>query len=651
MVDYRHRVKKSLESAISERYGIDPPPVILEHPPSFEMGDLATPVAFTLAKILKMPPHKLAKELASSISHIPGISRVEIAGAGYINFFFSRGEFLKNLFSSLEEKIEGKIAPKIIIEHSSINPNKAAHIGHVRNACLGDTLARMLCFLGEHVEIENYIDDTGVQVADVVFGFCYLEGKSLADIKKIPGRLDHYCWDLYSRVTGYLAENKEEEGKRAKVLKEIEEGRGEGSKIGGYIAEVIVRAHLATMERINIRYDLLAWEGDIIRLRFWDQAFDLLKKSGAVYLATEGKNKGCFVMDLSASDDFADLPDKEKVLVRSNGTVTYVGKDIAYHMWKFGLLGRDFFYRKFHSYPEGGLVFRSASGEGQEPHPEFGKGERVYNVIDARQSYLQKVVREGLRAAGYKKEADGLIHFSYEMVALTPACARELGLTVQPEEEGKAYLEMSGRKGLGVKADDLIDKLEEKAKLEVRLRNPDFTEDELNRAAHVIAVGALRYFMVKYGRNRVIPFDFDEALSFEGEAGPYIQYAVVRAGNILRKLEERFGTGEKELRAAEASSFKSLEEDEEGEDSWGIVLEIARLPEVAALSVSSLEPSQLAKYAFNLAQRFNSYYHKYPVINEKDENKRMERAALVLLFKEQLTTSLSLMGISVPERM
>ncbi|MCD6450904.1 MAG: arginine--tRNA ligase [Acidobacteria bacterium] len=652
MLGINEIIKDAIRSAILDRYGIEPPSVILEHPPSIEMGDLATPIAFSLAKSLKKPPRKIAEELLSFFSSISGISKVEVAGSGYINFFLDRADFLRKLISSLGEKRKGKLGVKVIVEHSSINPNKAAHIGHLRNACLGDTLARLLRFLGEEVEVQNYIDDTGVQVADVVFGFKYLEGKSLEEVEKISERFDYYCWDLYSKVTSYLAENKEEAERRAEVLKEIEEGEGEIAEMASYIAKRIVLAHLKTMERINIHYDLLPWEGDIIRLKFWEQAFELLKERGAVYLATSGKNKGCFVMDLSGSDEFAHLEDKEKVLVRSNGTVTYVGKDIAYHMWKFGLLGRDFFYRKFYTYPDGKVVFRSSSQDGEERHPSFGKGERVYNVIDVRQSYPQMVVKEGLRSAGYKKEAEGLIHFSYEMVALTPSCARELGLPISPEEEEKPYIEMSGRKGLGVKADDLIDKLEEKARLEVRSRNPELSPDELAETARDIAVGALRYFMIKYGRNRVISFDFDEALNFEGESGPYIQYAAVRAKNILRKLEERFGVKEDDLRSAISSlSFRSLEEKEEGKESWRIILDIARLPEVVSLSVSSLEPSQLAKYAFNLAQEFNSYYHKYPVINEKDEERRLERAVLVFIFKEQLIRTLSLMGISVPKRM
>ncbi|OLD53883.1 MAG: arginine--tRNA ligase, partial [Acidobacteria bacterium 13_1_40CM_2_64_6] len=366
---------------------------------------------------------------------------------------------------------------KAIVEHTAINPNKAAHIGHLRNSALGDTLVRALRFRGVPVEVQNYIDDTGVQVADVVVGFKVLEGKSLDQIRKTADttRFDYYCWDLYARVTDWYEQDKARLAVRAETLHDIEHGGNENATIAGLIADRIVRTHLKTMGRMNVDYDLLTWEGDILRLKFWAQAFDVLKASGAVYLQTEGRLAGCWVMpiqdagegaegnggDASQDDEAGDADEqREKVIVRSNGTVTYVGKDIAYQFWKLGLLGKDFHYRIFTSRPRGPL-WATTNTDGERDHPLFGGAAYVYNVIDVRQSYLQKLLKQALIAVGHPEAAGKSHHFSYEMVALSHATARELGYALPPdsEEARKPFVEVSGRKGLGVKADDLLDRL------------------------------------------------------------------------------------------------------------------------------------------------------------------------------------------------
>jgi arginyl-tRNA synthetase len=568
----------------------------------------------------------------------------------------------------------------MIVEHTAINPNKAAHIGHLRNSALGDTLVRVQRFRGVPVEVQNYIDDTGVQVADVVVGFRELERKNLDDIRAIADatRFDYYCWDLYARVTLWYDEDKERLKIRTATLHDIERGGSDTSAIASFIADRIVRCHLVTMARLNVDYDLLTWEGHILRLQFWARAFEILKEKGAVYLQTEGKLAGCWVMkieeDEPASGDtgagtsgalLADAPaasqgpidqeneDREKVIVRSNGTVTYVGKDIAYQFWKLGLLGRDFHYRQFAVRSDGTVLWSTSETDGDPSHPPFGRASATYNVIDVRQSYLQKLLKQALRTLGYAEQADRATHFSYEMVALSNATARTLGyLTPDAPDDKRGFVDVSGRKGQGVKADDLLDTLISRAEVEVARRNPEFAAAEHRRIAEMIAVAAVRYFMVKYSRTKIIAFDIDEALAFEGESGPYLQYAVVRAQNIFAKLRDRDGLDEAGVFAKLAGEAPAELAGEGGShDLWALILEASRLDEIVEQVVRTLEFSVLAKYAFGLAQMFNGFYHRYPILNEEQADARLWRAAGVAYFRAQLTRALDLMGIAVPPRM
>ncbi len=647
----RARVEAALADAVRSQFGVEPAQIASERPPRTELGDLAFPVAFELARALKKAPRKIAEELREALSRIEGVSRVEVAGAGYLNVFFDRPLYLQSFLAPAE----GKTARgKVIVEHTNINPNKAAHIGHLRNAALGDSFVRTLRFCGENVEVQNYIDDTGVQVADVVVGVLHLERKTQADVEAIADkkRFDYYCWDLYARVSEFYQGDSERLRLREGTLKAIEEGEAPEGPLGAFIADKIVRCHLTTMDRIEVRYDLLPWESDILRLKFWQRAYELLKERQAVRLATGGKNQGCWVMDLGegAEGEGEADPDQgdEKVIVRSNGTVTYVGKDIAYQMWKLGLLDRQFGFRPFHRYPDGATVWSTAA-ESTPGAPEFGKGERVYNVIDVRQSYLQQIVQRGVALLASEQARERSRHFSYEMVALTPATCRELGFPVSPEEEKKPYLEVSGRRGLGVKADDLLDALEEKAGVEVAKRNPELDPEARKQVASAIARGALRYFMIKYTKNKVIAFDFSEALSFEGDSGPYMQYAAVRAAKILQKLG-RSGDQAIVLPASLRELFASLPP-EEAEDFWSLVLGATDLADIASTVVRTEEPAHLARHALTQAQAFNAFYHRYRVLNEADEGRRALRLLAVEIFYRQHVTVLGLMGIPVPERM
>jgi arginyl-tRNA synthetase len=659
-------IRRKLHEALSTTFGLAPaeqPAIVLEMPPNRALGDVAIPVAFELARRLRKAPKAIAQELAKGLGTIDGVSRVEAAPNGYLNLFLHRAALLQTWLSEADARPASREGGKVIVEHTAINPNKAAHIGHVRNAALGDTLVRLLRFQGRPVEIQNYIDDTGVQVADVVVGFMHLEALDLAAVRRLADdpatRFDYYCWDLYARVTEWYAEDKSRMQIRADALHAIEAGGNATAEMGAVIADRVVRCHLRTMARMNVDYDLLTWEGDILRLHFWAAAFADLKARGAVFFRTEGRLAGCWVMPIepdgaapAADAEANDDPEaREKVIVRSNGTVTYVGKDIANQFWKFGLLKQNFHYRHFDTV-RGRRIWATTSHGGESTGvPAFGRASAVYNVIDSRQAYLQLLLKQALETMGFPEQAAHSTHFSYEMVALTHATARALGYD-EGEGSGKPFVEVSGRKGLGVKADDLMDRLIDTARAQVLARTPDAGEDESRRIAETIATAALRYFLVKFSRGRVIAFDIDEALSFEGETGPYLQYAVVRATNILAKLRERDGVDDAGIvRTVAGLGHDALETDPDADALWGLVLEAARLDETVETAVRSIELSVLAKFAFGLAQSFNAFYHSQSILREERADVRLWRAAAVVYVRRQLTRALDLMGCGVPVKM
>jgi arginyl-tRNA synthetase len=658
------RLRETIARHVAEHYRVEVP-VVVELPRQSNFGELALPVCFTLAKELKKPPRKIAEEMVSELKPIPGIGSLEVAGAGYINVRFDRAAYADALRAG-PRALPAPPAGKIIVEHTNINPNKAAHIGHLRNAVLGDTLVRMLRELGNEVEAQNYIDNTGVQVADVVAGFHFLENKPLAEVQRLVDdrtvRFDYYCWDLYARVSQHYVAEPSSLQWRSQTLHAIEGGQGDLAELGRIVADSIVNYHLDTMLRIGVEYDVLPRESEILHLKFWSSAFELLKQRQAIHLETEGKNKGCWVMpahlfqqkqqEESAADDSegsGDTPaDDSKVIVRSDGTVTYVGKDIAYQLWKFGLLDKDFHYAPLRTYADERTLWVSSVKPGESQAPKFGGGSKVFNVIDVRQSYLQDVVRAGLRSLGYEQQAENSVHFSYEMVALSPRCCAELGIELSEEDRRKPYVEVSGRKGLGVKADDLIDRLIAKAWEEVRSRHPEEPEPRQREIATQIAIGALRYFMLRFTRTTVIAFDLQEALSFEGETGPYAQYAVVRARNILRKLEER---GEAMPDFRRELTTESLARQLENEDFWQILLGASRCDWTIEKSIEGGEPAHLARYAFQIAQAFNNFYHQHHILSETDREKKVFLLWMTRFFLDELIHVLGVMGIPAPEVM
>jgi arginyl-tRNA synthetase len=649
----QRRLADRVRAFLRAQYGLEQQNVVLEQPPQVAMGEYALPLAFELAKQLRKPPRKIAEEIVAGLGDLPGFHRFEVAGAGYINARVNRGEMAAGLAADKRETAELN-RDKILVEHTSINPNKAAHIGHLRNAILGDTFVRLLRADGRQVDVQNYIDNTGVQVADVVVGFVHLEKKSKDDVARLIAsdlRFDYTCWDLYARVSHWYAEDKTRDKVRLEVLHAIEQGGNEVAAIADLISTDIMRRHLRTMQRLDICYDFLPRESEILRLHFWDAAFRQLKEAGVLHFEKEGKNAGCWVMRRAGASRGEGVPDAEtkpedaedqKVIVRSNGTVTYVGKDIAYHLWKFGLLGKDFGYRRFYEYPDGHWCWVSAE-TGEKEHPHFGGVGAIYNVIDSRQSDPQNQVREAIRELGDTEHAENYHHFSYEMVALTPRCAAEMGYDVLAEDMSKAYIEVSGRRGFGVKADDLLDTLIQSAAEEVTARHTQLEAAEQRAIAEDIAIGALRYFMLRFTKNSVIAFDFKDALSFEGETGPYAQYAAVRAANIFRKADTS-----PEAVLTERVDFEKFLAGPDGDELWELWLAAAKLSTIVEQAIAATEPAYVAKYAFQLAQQFSNFYHRHHILTENDPERRNFLLATAAVVRRELVRTLDLMGICVP---
>lgn len=695
LIEIQKTLREAVRTTAVAEFGVKPDLIAVETPPKTELGDVAFPVAFELAKKIKestgekQNPRAIAEVLKAKIEQFDFVGRVEIAGPGYLNVFFDRASFLTKNVAAEPLPSRGTNTAKVCVEHTSVNPNKAAHIGHVRNSVLGDTFQRILTATGKDVEVQNYIDNTGVQVADVVVGFMFILNMSLDDIKALDKQLtaagksfDYYCWDLYAQVgQAYKSELPASAGgqsaeaytplseRRAQVLHLIEEGNNPTAELADYVATRNVQCITDTMERLSIRYDLFPRESEILHLNFWDKAFEEMKRLGVIHFVDEGAHKGCWVMPWE-SHEGSDEHEADKILVRSNGTVTYTGKDIAYQMWKLGILGLDFNYKLFHTYADGKEVWittgRNADATVREslplsvPHadegvrvPAFGGGETIYNVIDTRQSYPQEVVKKGVAAISPERGEQASVHLAYEMVALSPAAAEELGFELSEDDKKRTFIEMSGRKGLGVKADDLIDRLEAKALAEVESRHADASEEEKRHIAHQLAVGALRYFLLKFTKNTVIIFDFNEALSFEGETGCFCQYSAVRANSIFRKLDENNSveSSQHRLQACDPSEIDAILNSETGTDIWSMAILASRLDETVHAATTANEPAILAKYTFTLAKAFNLFYHNHKIIAETDEVKRAVLVVVADMARRALTEALATLGIEVPEKM
>lgn len=625
-------------------------------PPRREFGDFSTAVCLGQAKIQKRAPMQIAQEVKAELvkAKLPYVKEILVTPPGYLNFKIDHRRYVKSVIERVEKEGAGfgntnvGRKRKVLVEHTNVNPNKAMHIGHLRNAIIGDSVVRIMRKLGYNVEACNYIDDTGVQVADVVVAMLYMDepvyapGVSLDVIwAKYDGSqpFDYWCWDVYARIAQEYEKNEALKAKRAEVLHMVEAQDSPIARFAKEVATRIVKAHLATVGRLNVFYHLLNWESDIFLRGFWKTAFEALKKKGAVVYETEGPNAGCWVVRFGRGLVQTDngLLSEDKVLVRSNGTVTYTGKDIAYQMWKFGVLGIDFLYKLWGVQANNEELW-TTSPDG-EPKSRFGAAQKVVNVIDVRQSYTQQIVYDCLRKLGYAKEAKNSVHLEYEVVVLSNAAAAELGVAVdtalRQAQDGPGTQAMSGRKGLGVKGDDLIDEMVR------RLSEKVYTEEN----AHVLAAAAIRYFMSRISTGKMIVFDFDEALRTTGDTGVYCEYAHARACSILKKA----AIGK--LDRVEVPENVTVPEE-------NLVKKITELPGVLKRAGHELSPAPLAHYAFELATVFTDFYEtpdpdaeqQIPFIKIEDMVLRNYRLALVDTFRQAMANCLDALGIRALER-
>ncbi len=625
-------LKAGVSKSIQAVWSVDDFEVQVSTPPRPEMGDLALSFAFPLAKVLRRPPPSIAQRVGEHFKH-PGVASWNVSG-GYLNLSLDLHEVLNRGrgLPLLPHSREGKT----LVEHTNINPNKAAHIGHLRNAVLGDSLVRILRALGEDVEVHYYVDDTGVQVADAVVGLTALEGLDLPGVKTLAQTvpLDQFLWDLYAKVSASYQDNPSLQAKRKEVLSHIDDPEHPLGAMALYISSEVFRAHLRTMFRLDVSYDFAPFESDILGQGLWTEARKRLKESGAMILADEGTQAGCWVMPLENDPEFEGLEEPNKILIRSEGTPTYTAKDIAYQMWKVGLLpnrlGAVLFSKS--PYP----LWRSAPADQQNGPRIFGSACRAINVIDVRQAYPQKVVRGALRRLGAKAEADQSSHFDYEVVSLSPKAAKTLGY--EPAAQGGS-VDMSGRKGLGVKADTLLDSLTQLATEEAQRRAPEVEPEVCKKRGREMAVAALRYFLLRTQRRKRLVFDFEEALAMEGETGPYLLYSLVRAGKILEKAS---------LTSEEHSPPPQWPRDS---GSRSLVLSLLRTGASLVETPRNFELHTPAKNLFLCAQEFHHFYHDHPVLKASTPELKKDRLFTVALFHRWMSHYLSILGLPTPTTM
>ena len=633
-------VRRALAEALSQ-LGQDEV-ILLETPPNPKMGDIASAVSFALAKRMRRNPAEVAKQILAHISVSPEsmIDHVESSGA-YLNFFMKTQRVAQATIDEMTSKgssygsVNVGNGERVLVEHTNVNPNKAIHIGHARNACLGDSLARLLKFAGYDVQVANYVDDTGTQVADVILGFLSL-GFKTDPPKGI--KFDHYCGDdVYVAVNRMYEDRPELIEERKRVCKKIEEGNNEIATAAKQITLRILRAQLETCWRLGVCFDLLNWESDILHSGLWKRAFESLKNTGLVVLKDKGELAGCWIAEVTKLPEFA--AETDAVLVRSDGTTTYLGKDVPYAMWKLGLLDQDFFYEILLRQPNGTDLWTTTSKTGQSGHPVFGGADTAISVIDSRQSRPQEILSTLMRLIAGSSSPKKYIHYAYEVVSLAPKTAGDLGIPVSEGEEGRRMLHMEGRRGLFVNVDTVLDALSKKAYDETRKRNPDAEEQWLNSTAEKIAAAALRYDLTKVDRDKIIVFDIDEAIDLEGETGPYVQYAHVRACRILEKAQ----VAASDLTVD--SALLSLPEE------VLLVKELAKFPYVVRSASESLSPQRITKYAYNLATLFNAFYEECRVIGAEPKLLEQTRLRLVDCTRIVLKNALTLLGIETPDGM
>jgi arginyl-tRNA synthetase len=622
--DLHFRIKRDALDMWPEASGVS---FTLQEPNHKDHGDYATNIAMVLSRALKKSPLDVAQEFVDHLKSKTWVKEyfrdVIVAKPGFVNFFM-KSDYLLGLLQVYTEKltsVENK-KEKIVLEHTNVNPNKAMHIGHLRNAILGDTIKRVLQRSGFKTEVQYYVDDTGVQVADTFLGLQELNLKQNKDEK-----YDHFCWRVYTAINKEYEKNDALKEKRTLILHELEDRKSKTAAEVKKMVSAILLDHLASMWEYKIDYDLLVWESDVLAFGFWDAAFKKLQKSKSFVKEVSGKNVGCWVIK-SGDSDADDEHSTDKVIVKSDNSITYTGKDIAYHMWKYDVLGKDFKYSPRSSAPQEKELY--STDEHGKKH-DFGNADRVYNVIDERQAYPQTMVKFALEELGYADQAEALKHVSYGVVSLSADSAKNAGLKT---DDTRDTYSMSGRKGIGVKADDVRDAVKRHVAAQVYVVKNDRNARAVSH--HDVAIGAIKYFMLRYNPQTEIAFDYDEALSLEGNTGPYLMYAHARAAGILDKGE---------ITSMPQFSPRDLTVNEQR-----LLVRLYRWPTIISAVTEDLQVNALANYAFELANTFNAFYEAVPVYKAKDEDKE-HRYALVYAFKTVLADVLDMLGITAPDKM
>ncbi|GAA4855784.1 arginine--tRNA ligase [Paenibacillus vulneris] len=612
-----HHLTRALQGLFSELGEIwkDSVKVTLEQPAQLEHGDYSTNIAMQLAKVLRKSPMEIAGLLVKkleqdgSMGHL--IRKMEAVPPGFINLFLDWQAWAGKSFNLPEGG-----AGKVVIEHTSINPNKSAHIGHLRNSCIGDALVKLLRRAGYEVEVHNYIDDLGNQLADTVVGLQHTE------MRGTHARFGDFCWDVYSQIHKEFEKHSHLLEERTRVLHALEQGNSNLAWIGLLVAERIVREHVEEMKQFDIEYDLLVWESSIVKEGFWSSAFELLKQTPLFCKETEGKLAGCWVlkqpkeMEEDESEHHAD-----KVLVRSNGILTYTAKDIAYHLWKFGLLDQSFVYQPF-----GEKLWTTGSSGTSKA---FGQASMVVNVIDHRQEYPQAMVKQALEALGFVEQAARLRHVSYGVVSLSPKAAAELNIDIS---DGKSSYAMSGRQGIGIKISDLLDLME--GVIEKKRSEPE------GLSSRAIAAAAIRYYLLRFNLQTEVVFDLQQATEISGNTGVYLLYSYARAVSLLSKAGH-----EPAIAFPVPEAFPELERQE-----YALIRHLSRWEETLYLASRELTPNTICSYAHELATLFNHFYSACAILKAGD-GVRNFRLWLVARYKETLGDALQVLGLPTPSRM
>lgn len=640
-------LKKSLESSIKNLFNIESPDIFIEHPENGSWGDYSTNICFKLAPLLKESPIKIAEKLTYELNdksmkfsfegtNYDLLESISFAAPGFINFKLSQA-WLQHILYTIN--VEGATfgstrvgaMNRIALEHSNVNPNKAAHIGHLRNACIGQFIERVYEFINYDVEVQYYVNDVGLQVATSLLGTKHVSSLNPENYEKY----DHYAWDVYSKISKDLEVNANLKKELSNIMVAIEDQNSEIAKDQAALADRILLDQLHTFSKLDIDYDILIHERDILYLKFWEDVFEILKGNDRVYYAKEGKSAGCWLVklsDVSKTTSNEDI-EEDKIIVRANGVPTYTGKDIAYHMWKYGLLDKDFYYHKVDVPTQEKALYSTSSNSNPINVARSFKGvEYVFNVIDGRQSYAINTVRKSLEFLGYESAASKMTHINYGFVYLSALTASQLGIDTS---DGKSRYGMSGRKGWGIKIDDFINIIDDA----LILNYGDFESKKDVRN------GAIKFEMLKYNTYQDLVFDLENATSIKGYSGPYIQYTHARCFSLLEKSDFDLDNNLFDYHLDKFTSQNLHMSEKE------ILSYIYRFPEVVIRSADEFAPNLLCNYLFELSQRYNTFYNELPVLKETDDNVKYFRLLLTSSVKQVLHNGLFLLGIKAPNAM